>query len=432
MGDHFQPADLHTLFRYQVTTFTGFCTQELAFSKSKRLERLENYASGFNWLVGFADSSKISQKTYDVLWYNLRLLVQNRKDDMILKYWKQAVNHIEYNLRIPESNYPITSVERADKKGIKDATSERASFIDFHYYLGGLLFFKKRIKCIRKIWDLTNSEPPRYPLLPSTMKEIFDRYFSLCKVYDTELRQKAARFNFPKNDSINFDWIVNSSIEKYLILLFLRQYTLHKYYIYQDFLSLPKSPELQSETKHWIENIGHFKDELKKIMRDEVLMKDLRFELISMENCKKDDKIFPETWIDDFEQQLKKDFESKKINQSISSRKETEFLFNSKITIDNVLKEYGQILKDEKQPLKEIEYTTFNINGMSYILPKSDFAENQGYDSLNANSILAESLSNKIHRIISETFLWVTTKSYTILTTNLLIKWFCVQIVASY
>ncbi len=278
--ENFKDERLEFPDKFYKTTY--LITQELALSNSGRLKKLDYNASGFYWLVG--KDKRMTEKTYNILWINLSLLIVNKKDDAILKYWKQAFDHFEYRLRIPSSIYlSPSSREKVNQVEIEKIENERSEFLDFHYYLGGLLLCENRIECIRRIWNHTNSEPPRYPLLPFAMGEIFKRYFNLCQIFDKDLWEKASRYSFPKVDSINFDWITNSWIRQYLILLFLRQYTLQKYYIYQEFLTLPKSPESQAIKKHWIDNIPRFTDGLKEVLNNTKLLKALRYDHITEE-----------------------------------------------------------------------------------------------------------------------------------------------------
>lgn len=244
------------------------------------------------------------------LWSNLRLIAEHSNDDRIFKYWKQAVHHFDYNLRNIVVEYKsATNREKINSTEISERDKERSEFIEFHYYLGGLLYFKNRIKCIRRIWDHTTSEPPRYSLLPSTMGEIFTRYFKFCSSFNQRLWEKSLRFNFPGVDSINFDLIIHSWIRKYLILLFIRQYTLHKYYVYQDFLGLPKLPESQAGKKHWIENIQGFKNGLEDILSNNEYLKILRFDQITPEWCEKTNTVSPLIFVDNLKDQLEKEFE---------------------------------------------------------------------------------------------------------------------------
>ncbi len=396
--------------RFYETTY--LITQELALSKSIHLKSFDHIASGFKWLIGSVEDTKISNETFYCLWSNLCLIAEHSTDDKIFKYWKQAVHHFDYNLRNIVAEYKsATNREKINSTEISERDKERSEFIEFHYYLGGLLYFKNRIKCIRRIWDHTTSEPPRYSLLPSTMDEIFTRYFKFCSSFNQRLWEKSLRFNFPGVDSINFDLIIHSWIRKYLILLFIRQYTLHKYYVYQDFLGLPKLPESQAEKKHWIENIQGFKNGLEDILSNNEYLKILRFDQITPE-CEKTNTVSPLIFVDNLKDQLEKEFEQAKVTQSVSKEKEKKFWKSSKTLINEALIEYNPILNGNKSTETNNNNISFYIPGKRQTTQKSDFADEQEYEHFNFDSFVAESLSNEIRDAISETFLFASSQSF--------------------
>jgi hypothetical protein len=383
-------------------------TKELASNKDLDFNQFKYHTINHLWIINNLDETE-----YSWLWRNLRIAIENHEDEMVIYYWKRAFQYFEYDLRIPDSIYstPFTG-EKENQGEISQKQKERTDFLDFHYYLGGLLLFEDRIKCIRKIWNHTNSEPPRYPLLLSTLGEIFTRYFKLCQIFDKDLWDKASRYGFPKVDSINFDWIVNSWIRKYLILLFLRQYTLQRYYTFDNFLELPNSPESQAEKKHWIDNIDRFIDGLKEVLANTERLKALQLDHITEKWCEDEKKIYPLMLVYNFKHQLEADWGQANIDQPVSLEKERKFWTSSKQIIEEAIVEYDNVINKIIQ-IENINYKKpFYITGNKMLALKSDFAGNQPYDHLNDDSFLAEQVANNLRWVISETFLMVTTQGY--------------------
>lgn len=383
-------------------------TKELASNKDSDFNQFKYLTTNHLWIINNLDETE-----YSWLWRNLRMAIENHEDEMVIYYWKRAFQYFEYDLRIPDSIYSTPfSGEKENQAEISQKEKERTDFLDFHYYLGGLLIFEERINCIRRIWDHTNSEPPRYPLLPSTLGEIFTRYFKLSQIFDQDLRDKALRYGFPKVDSINSDWIVNSWIRKYLVILFLRQYTLQRYYTFENFLGLPKSPETQAEKKHSIDNIQRFIDQLKEVLANSKLLKALQFDHITEAWCKAEKKIYPLELVVEFKRQLETDFGQAMINQPVSPEKERKFWASSKKIIEDAIVEYDDVI-NKSTKVEDINCRKpFYIVGDKILALKSDFAGDQAYDHLNYDSFLAEQVANKMRWAISETFLMVTTKGY--------------------
>jgi hypothetical protein len=383
-------------------------TKELTSNKDLDYNQFKYLTTNYLWII-----NKLDETEYLWLWRNLRISIENHEDEMVIYYWKRAFQYFEYDLRMPDSIYSTPfSGEKENQAEISQKEKERRDFLDFHYYLGGLLLFEDRINCIRRIWDHTNSEPPRYPLLPSTLGEIFTRYFKLSQIFDPDLRDKALRYGFPKVDSINSDWIVNSWIRKYLVILFLRQYTLRRYYTFENFLELPISPKTQAEKKHWIDNIQRFIDQLKEVLANSKLLEALRFDHITEAWCKAEKKIYPSELVNEFKRQLEEDFGQTIINQPVSPEKERKFWTSSKKIIEEAIVEYDAII-NKTTNVEDINYRKpFYINGNYQLAHKSDFAGDQPYDHWYYDSFLAEQVANKMRWAISETFLMVTTQGY--------------------
>ncbi|SHI92623.1 hypothetical protein SAMN05444280_10831 [Tangfeifania diversioriginum] len=384
---------------------TGYkITKVLATEKDRDFILFKKFTIDYLWLFDNLDDT-----TYDWLWQNLITIVENGEDEMIFYYWKRAFRHFEYNLRRISPTYIQGSFKHANQEEIDNRDKERVEFINFHYYLGGLLLYENRIECIRKIWDHTNSQPPRYPLLPSTMDEIFNRYFEFCKTFDQKLWEKALRFRFPRVDSVNFDWIIHSWTRKYLILLFLRQYTLPRYYVYEEFLRIPDLPETQAEKKHWLDNIQNFKNSLRDILDNTEQLKILRLDHINPEWCEKHKNLYPIEFLDTLKQKLEHDFNRAKKQQQISPEKKKAFLESSRNTINKTFKEYSSILNN--LDIKD-SFNSVLINGESQLFEKSDFADDQEYTNLNYDTFLPQKMKRKIQIRISESFAFVTTQKY--------------------
>jgi hypothetical protein len=375
-------------------------TRELANYKNKNFDQFKWMTVQYLWMTDLKNNID-----YNRLWKVIVISVENQEDEIIYNYWKKAYHYYEYDLKRSFQIYPGSDEPDGNKKIITN------KFIDFHYYLGGLLLYENRIGCIKKIWDYTTSQPPNYPLLPFSLADIFERYFYLCKIHDNNLWENATIFRFPRIDSVDFDWIINSWIRKYLILLFLRQYTLFPYHIYDKFLELPVSPSTQAEKMHWIDNIQRFKKEVEKILDNAEMIKTLQFDFINRDWCNETRKPYPIDLVDKLENQLTSDFNQVKKDQSISKEKERKFWDSSKRIIIESIEEYKEIVK-LKSTNDVGDFERFFIGGLKYFVPKENFCENQEVDHLNYDSFISEIVANNIRNTISETFAWVSTKNY--------------------
>src|SRR5690606_1284226 len=112
-----------------------------------------------------------------------------------------------------------------------------------HYALGGLLLYNQMYNCIKRIHSHTNSQPPKFELLPVSMYEIFKFYFRVRDPYDLNFPWISHVYPFPKLSGLNADGVIKRWISSYMALLFLRQYTLITYLITMRPLEYPQVPQ---------------------------------------------------------------------------------------------------------------------------------------------------------------------------------------------
>jgi len=184
------------------------------------------------------------------------------------------------------------------------------------------------------------------------------------------------------------------------------------YYIYQEFLTLPKSPVSQAIKKHWIDNIQRFIDELKEFLANSELLQDLQLEHITEGWCRDENKIYPLELVDKFKCQLEEDFGLAIINQPVSPEKEKKFWASSKDEFEKAIEEYKDVVTSNV-PKDGVKWRyPFEIHGSWKTADKSIFAEDQPSDHLNYDSFFAKQVANNMRGAISETFLLVTTQGY--------------------
>lgn len=388
---------------------TNLIAKEIVIQNSIRLKSLDYYASGFNWLVGATEDTKISEETYNVIWANLSFLIDHGKDEMVLKYWEQAVHHFDFNLQSIDPIYKSfpDSLEHLNEKAIGERDKERETFLDFHYYLGGLLLYKNRIECIHKIWNYTNSIPFKYPLLPIAIGEIFRKYFELCQNYGQKNWDKAMRFRFPGLDSITFDWAINRWVRDYLILLFLRQYNLQRVFPSLEPLSLPKLPEDLSEKKQWKTDLKRFKEELEKLLKETAILKMLISDYDEVESFKPN----PVERLEQFEQSLTEEIQIAKENMTILADKRNQFYSRSIEIIQRAFKEYFDSKNIFIRNVAIDSKLVKKITKRKLIQGREPFVDST-ISHLNFDSLLASDFSTYFKLAISESFLLPVSQSF--------------------
>ena len=350
---------------------------------------------------------KISEDTYNNLWYNITLIRNN--PDYISKFWAHSNQYFWTGLKEIALNF-----DRSNEKEFIEREQERKRFLEFHYAVGGLLLYSKNYEALKYIFSYSQQTPPKYELLPYNMRDIFEQieYFRNENKQIPRFIIGFNRYRFPNLDSVGTNKQVVFWICCYLCVLFIRQYKLLKTLYYSNTTSQPYLNDLPlMELYNWKESIAYFKFCLNKVLEDKEALEQLElwntYELKYSEIDK---------FIIELEQSIHKHISDKKERAELSQKKIEQFYASSKEILENCLEEYLPINNTEDFD------TDFKItfSGQRTLSNKSFFVDDDiscmGYDSSLANFISRYS----IKKYIPNSFLGAETKSYLLNNNNLL------------
>ncbi len=350
---------------------------------------------------------KISEDTYNSLWYNV-ILMRN-KSDFISKFWAHSNQYFWTELKDI-----VRYLDNSNKDEVEEREQERKRFLEFHYTVGGLLLYSKNYEALKYIFSYSQQSPPDYKLLPYDMKELFE----WIEFFRNEYKQIPKffigydRYRFPNLDSVGTNKQVVFWICRYLCVLFIRQYKLLKTLYYSNTTNQPYLNDLPlMELYNWKESITYFKFCLNKVLEDKEALEQLElwntYELKYSEIDK---------FIIELEQSIDKYISDKKERAELSQEKIKQFYASSKKILENCLEEYLPINNPEDFD------TDFKVtfSGESVLFNKSCFVDDDipcmDYDSNLANFISRYS----IKKYIPNSFLGAETKSYLLNNNNLL------------
>lgn len=379
--------------------------------ENRKNKSIERYTAGSVWLLGEFENFKISEEIYNQIWNNLLLSVTYERDDLVFYHWETAhqfkANNLVYIMPDYDPNYDDNIPK--NQKSIDEREKERSRFVEFHYALGGLLLYKKRYNLIKRIFDYTTSEPPRYELLPNTMDEIFSFYNKIRDSYEINYPWISTKYPFPEQEGIKSETIIKNWISSYMALLFLRQYTIVQYLTFMQPLNYPSMPEKQDEIRSWLEGIDFFKKEVNNHLENKTLMDALGFDVITKEWCKENNKLFPLDFLDILKNKLKNSYHQNAKNAKIDSEKEKQFKDKTKEIIVSTLNKFFEI--NNKMPFNNNSDKWF-IRGQKMLQSKDAFSSDPETHHINFDTILATSLKKQIYESISATFYSKKTKTY--------------------
>jgi len=366
-------------------------TIELANFK-KRNYGLEYRITGGIWLLGERGGHIISAETFLWLWRNLNVAIKYNNDDMILYYWQTAEQYYTYNLQTiwQELDYDNNVI---NSEIIKKRNNERNDFLEFHYAIGGLLMYKKKYDCLKRIFSYTTSFPPKYELLPDNIDEIFKWFDWFRDPYELNNAWISHKYPFPEQDGLNSEFTIKSWILSYITILLLRQYTIQPYLSSHNPLEVINLPESQGEKKSWINGIDYFKNLVIANQKNIELLKIIGLDFINEDWCRVNGKKCPIEIIDNLKIRLETEYEHKLITQKISTEKVKEFYTSSK----NIIEEKINALSPILNKIDVIEDSDiWIIEGDTMIMSKDAFSDESEVHHIDSHSFLAKSLADNI------------------------------------
>lgn len=379
---------------------TNKLTELLATNEYKEFNYLKDRATGGLWLLGEGEGYKISENTYAWLWQNLKTAIEYKDQDMLMAFWMNAHQHISYRLDNIQEEYVDGIVK--NQKEIEERNKQRNRFLQFTTALGGLLIYLKQYGAIQRCFRFTQSTPPTYELLPKQMDDVFEWYIHFRDPYSDNYSFMGSVYSFPNIEGLNEDGLIKRYICKYIALLFLRQYTLQVYYVFQKPLAFPNiSGFTQGDLKKCIENIDFFRLLIDEVYSDKQLLDEVGFGWLTDEWLTQNEKPNPLKFIDDFKSELEAQFTGNEISQTISIEKKEQFLDKTKEILECTFNEYDK-LSNKEPHIGDVEKGY--LFGGTAMLNKSAFADEQGVSHLNFDSILAEGVSKNYKKAISNSF----------------------------
>jgi hypothetical protein len=379
----------------------------------KRERKTLSYLNEGSMLSIFIDEVQqtiISDKTYQYMWLGLRQAVLYNNSEAIKAYWEKAHQYANFALdRIhPEYDKDFNIV---NKEALDQQKTIKEKFVEFHYALGGLLLYHKMYDTLEYIMSWTNQQPPKYILVPSTMSEVINMYMQIAfKDGIRGFMYYESHYPFIGVRGVNASDIIRFWIKKYMAVLFLRQYTLNTYYIYEDTLQMPRVPESMSEKYAWNNELDALKDLLQKLCEDKGTLNVLGFQHMSDKQWfVEKDKPTPSELIESFKAQIEYDMERTRKEQSISKTKLEEFYTATRSILCPVFRQYESFFGNSS--ITE-NYNKIHIIGSHQIMDKQAFVEDQEICHANADSIVAEHASLDFRQLALNIFIYMQSRRY--------------------
>lgn len=360
-------------------------------------------------------NTRISQKTYTILWRNLSTQLFYNLEEWLLEYWIGAHQHFMFNLKILYEGDRLffNSEETVNENDVQIRYKERADFLEFHYAFCSLLLYKGKYKLLGNILSFTNSEPPRYELIPSSLSEILTVYMSINKSDFAGLLEFEQKYFFQGLRGVNNSGIIKAWIEKYLALLIIRLYNIRGI-SYRGIWELPAIPEEIRIKAMWIEHIPRLVGWISQILNNTEALQTIDiidFNKIAMKQdiTNRDPISLLNNFIETIrgekvKQELSKEPDQGKIEEfnsgllSIIKRTAKEYDFFNSLRVDNIS-----------------EIAQYYIDGRGrFVYPTKAFFSDADVSYVNVDDTTGRFCSNQFRMWVSNTFMMQKSIQYNI------------------
>lgn len=379
--------------------------EEATIVQNRKLKAIEHRAVSGIWLLGEDfEEVIISEETYSWLWRNIYTICDYPR--LVKMFWANSSQYYDFRLKLIFEDYDFEARAIKNKVEVKRRNEERKKLIEFHYALGGLVFYRKKYDLLKYFFEYSQSHPPKYVLLPESMTQIFywfEHFRNEFKNIGTPIDLK---YYFPELDNLGNRRQVNYWICSYITILFVRQYSMNQYYTYQNFTDFPNLPDDILELGNWLDSISFFEKCLNDVITNDELLTVLGYKKL----VKQEKGIFKE-----FIEELKKHITNKIGEQRRNAELSVEMISYFYESSNPILTEAFNVYNPIFIPLEETHSKgslKLSVRGAITLMSKSAFTENDishlNYDTFFASSIARES----IKRYIPNSFVVAKTKRY--------------------
>jgi len=377
-------------------------TEELAQLGNRKNKGLVHLATGGGWLLGGHRHHIISEDTYSALWNNIIIALEYGQEDMVYEYWRTAHQYIQFELATIAREYEENdfSLRATNQQAVTFREQERARFLEFHYVLGALLLYSGKRDLLRRLFDYTNSQPPRYLLLPAYMTDIFLRFVGI-REPSAGLLPIDTRYSFPNEAGLAAEPLITKWIFTYLAVLFLRQYTLDTYLMWDKPLDYPDLPEGQPAKKSWLDAMGLFRNYITQVLQDRELLQKLRLDFITEAWCTEQGIDYPLDFLATVESRLRASYEVGAVELVLSREKINKFYVDSGRLLESAAESVLRLaMPDGGRAFQENRY----LRGQQIVVDKDQFSSTPEVAHLHYSTFFATAVVFELKRNVAGLF----------------------------
>lgn len=321
--------------------------------------------------------SAVSETTYRYLWRNLRIQMFYNKDEWIMEYWKMASQKIGLFMQPMLQCFYDENGNSRTRGQIEDSQKQRDDFLEFHIMLCSMLIQQNKYRLLELMLSFTQSEPPSYPLVPSTLSEIIDVFNRMNSNSSVDPFYYASKYQMPNMHGITKGKVVGAA-NCYLALLAYRIYVIRWNYGPEFVLNTGALPNTLSELRSLWDNLDVFKRSLEGIKDNKELLNVVSFRSFDEEIGDKA-KIYnksillnPNQLVAHLQEEILAKMENLRTVLSLSEEKVDSVEDELASNIQKAMEPYGDLLKERFS-----QNQCYNLNSsVTMPFPNTAFVEN--------------------------------------------------------
>jgi hypothetical protein len=356
----------------------------------------------YDMFFDYNNDTYVSEKSFNSLWHCLSRDMIFGKDEFIFSYWTLSNQYFQLYLRPLEPKFG-DKLSIINNKEIKERENRRKIFREFHFALGALLLYSGKYALLKRLMFYTTTQPPRYFLVPETLKDVVTTYVSLTKPTSSVLSTYyfENRYPFPIDNTVEMNSTVEGWIKRYLSILFLRQYFIEPLYFENETFELPDLPNDKPTMNLWKRELTQLKYFIDGYLKERNTLIKLGFgDVLDTNWLDENNKVWPDILIDNYLNKLERAIDYKDTHLEIDSDKVKGFIDNSKNIISKCYTDTDGLFSQVKGTYTDNIVQT----GQNVLFDKKVFSKEQDVDYLNAYSITAESVAQNFKMNIIKPF----------------------------
>lgn len=258
-----------------------------------------------------SDNISMTNLTYKFLWNHINNVIEIDNEKSFSDYWVCAYQYYNfiYTLRVIEEHYE------------KENKENEELFYYFNYMVTINLLYNKKDNWLGHILFFTQSQPPKYPLIPNTFNDLIADAKHFIMNLDDIMFQLSIQYPLSNNTwrDVNDSFLYTGYLYDYFAILYIRLFMMDYNVEYAEPLAIPPEEKKVQDNEKIIKFLNILQERVQKLLNNKNLMQQYGLNV----DTQNDEIIKP---INEYIKCLDEDITQKTNNPKIDKDKKNDFL----------------------------------------------------------------------------------------------------------